>query len=74
MSDTFKDILRLIQDGDIVGFSHGYDELTEAFQHAAAVVGDTVGDPLKDVAGPSILIFMKLMGMAALLVAPLLMK
>jgi K(+)-stimulated pyrophosphate-energized sodium pump len=44
------------------------------FQHAAAVVGDTVGDPLKDVAGPSILIFMKLMGMAALLVAPLLMK
>lgn len=43
------------------------------FQHSAAVVGDTVGDPLKDVAGPSILIFMKLMGMAALLVAPLLM-
>jgi K(+)-stimulated pyrophosphate-energized sodium pump len=41
------------------------------FQHSAAVVGDTVGDPLKDVAGPSILIFMKLMGMASLLVAPL---
>lgn len=45
-----------------------------SFQHSAAVVGDTVGDPLKDVAGPSILIFMKLMGMAALLIAPLLMK
>jgi len=42
------------------------------FQHAAAVIGDTVGDPLKDVAGPSVLIFMKLMGMAALLVAPML--
>jgi K(+)-stimulated pyrophosphate-energized sodium pump len=41
------------------------------FQHSAAVVGDMVGDPLKDVAGPSILIFMKLMGMASLLVAPL---
>ena len=41
------------------------------FQHAAAVIGDTVGDLLKDVGGPSILIFMKLMGMASLLVAPL---
>jgi K(+)-stimulated pyrophosphate-energized sodium pump len=39
-------------------------------EHQAAVVGDTVGDPLKDVAGPSLLIFMKLIGMAALLVAP----
>jgi K(+)-stimulated pyrophosphate-energized sodium pump len=33
------------------------------------VIGDTVGDPLKDVAGPSLLIFMKLIGMGALLVA-----
>jgi K(+)-stimulated pyrophosphate-energized sodium pump len=38
-------------------------------EHQAAVVGDTVGDPLKDVAGPSLLIFMKLIGMASLLVA-----
>ena len=40
-------------------------------QHSAAVIGDTVGDPLKDVAGPSVLIFMKLMGMTSLLVAPI---
>ena len=40
--------------------------------HKAAVIGDTVGDSLKDVAGPSLLIFMKLVGMTALMIAPLL--
>jgi K(+)-stimulated pyrophosphate-energized sodium pump len=39
-----------------------------SFEHQAAVIGDTVGDPLKDVAGPSLLILMKLFGMAALLI------
>lgn len=40
-----------------------------SFEHQAAVAADTVGDPMKDVAGPSLLIFMKLIGMAALLIA-----
>ena len=47
------------------------EELKWTAVHAAAVVGDTVGDPLKDVAGPSILIFMKMLGMASLLIITL---
>ncbi len=39
--------------------------------HAAAVVGDTVGDPLKDTVGPSINILIKLMCVISLVLAPL---
>lgn len=35
--------------------------------HAASVIGDTVGDPLKDAAGPSLDIFINLIGTAALM-------
>lgn len=38
--------------------------------HKAGVVGDTVGDPLKDTSGPSLNILMKLMAIISLVFAP----
>ncbi len=45
--------------------------LKGTLEHQAAVTGDTVGDPFKDTAGPSLHVLIKLLGTLTLVLAPL---
>ena len=58
---------KMIEGGvEVSGTQHGRGSNA----HAAAVVGDTVGDPFKDTSGPSLNILLKLVSVAALVIAP----
>ena len=60
---------KMVEEGyEIDGVKHGKGSDI----HKATVVGDTVGDPLKDTSGPSLNILLKLMSVVALVLAPFL--
>jgi K(+)-stimulated pyrophosphate-energized sodium pump len=57
---------KLVEDG------HHGGKGSEA--HAATVIGDTIGDPFKDTAGPAINPLLKVMNLVSLLIAPAIVK
>jgi K(+)-stimulated pyrophosphate-energized sodium pump len=56
---------KYIESGQFAGGGKGSDP------HKAAVVGDTLGDPFKDTAGPSLHVLIKLLATITLVLAPL---
>jgi K(+)-stimulated pyrophosphate-energized sodium pump len=61
---------KMIEDGQLKD-EKGVVLGKKSFAHAAAVVGDTLGDPLKDTAGPSLHVLVKLLATITLVMVPL---
>jgi K(+)-stimulated pyrophosphate-energized sodium pump len=61
---------KLIEAGKVTD-DHGNVLGKGSYAHQAAVVGDTVGDPFKDTAGPSIHVLIKLLATITLVLSPL---
>jgi K(+)-stimulated pyrophosphate-energized sodium pump len=61
---------KMIEDGQLKD-DEGKPIGKGSFTHAAAVVGDTVGDPFKDTAGPSLHVLVKLLSTITLVMCPL---
>jgi K(+)-stimulated pyrophosphate-energized sodium pump len=59
---------KYLERGELEGTGKGTEE------HRALVVGDTVGDPLKDTVGPSLDILIKIMSVVSILMASLFVK
>jgi inorganic pyrophosphatase len=59
---------KYVESGGLKKYGSGFGKGTDT--HNAAVVGDTVGDPLKDTSGPSINILIKLSAITSLVFAP----
>jgi K(+)-stimulated pyrophosphate-energized sodium pump len=55
---------KFIESGAIEGEGKGSDA------HAAAVIGDTIGDPFKDTSGPAMNILVKLLSIVSLIIVP----